>query len=181
MLCSEWVPSEWVQTADKYITIIHCSPCSKHQKSFMKSWIPEKSVPEKTNILSSFTYHVVKPQSAPKAIPNLPWNTKKYILRILVAKQFCSPLTSAEFLSMQCQWELKWESMGTERFLFTNILNISSFVFRGGGGGGHIVKQVCMANCIYKSTSLTQTIVDPKFSTILNLNLKERRKREGKT
>ncbi len=74
--------------------------------------------------------------------------------------------------------------MGTERFLFTNILNISSFEFRGGGGGGiggGIVKQVCMANCIYKSTSLTQTVVDPKFSTILNLNLKERRKREGKT
>ncbi len=23
MLCSEWVPSEWVQTADKNITIIH--------------------------------------------------------------------------------------------------------------------------------------------------------------
>ncbi len=26
ILCSEWVPSEWVQTGDKNITIIHESP-----------------------------------------------------------------------------------------------------------------------------------------------------------
>ncbi len=26
ILCSEWVPSEWVQTADKNITIIHTAP-----------------------------------------------------------------------------------------------------------------------------------------------------------
>ncbi len=37
ILCSEWVPSEWVQTADKNITVTHTSPV--HQ---LTSWKVEK-------------------------------------------------------------------------------------------------------------------------------------------
>ncbi len=34
ILCSEWVPSEWVKTADKNITIIHTTPEHK-----LMSWV----------------------------------------------------------------------------------------------------------------------------------------------
>ncbi len=35
ILCSEWVPSEWVQTADKNITLIHTTPV--HQLTSCKA------------------------------------------------------------------------------------------------------------------------------------------------
>ncbi len=38
MLCSEWVPSEWVQTADKNITIIHTTPVHQLTSGEDQSW-----------------------------------------------------------------------------------------------------------------------------------------------
>ncbi len=42
IICSEWVPSEWAQTADKNITIIHTTPVhqllSFEVKSFIKTF-----------------------------------------------------------------------------------------------------------------------------------------------
>ncbi len=41
-LCSEWVPSEWVQTADKDITIIHTTPVQQLTSCEVKSWACNK-------------------------------------------------------------------------------------------------------------------------------------------
>ncbi len=38
MLCSEWVPSEWVQTSDKNITIIHTTPVHQLTSGEDKRW-----------------------------------------------------------------------------------------------------------------------------------------------
>ncbi len=42
ILCSEWVPSEWVQTADENLTVLHTTPVHQLKSCEAKSCMFER-------------------------------------------------------------------------------------------------------------------------------------------